>query len=78
MLACTTLSVKGNTIYGVDDLSTGMLRATIMDSSVGGCANAVKQKKQQYTIRQMVCICNQGDIRGNSTGRFPITDSKTG
>ncbi len=44
MLACTTLSVKGNTIYGVDDLSTGMLRATIMDSSVGGCANAVKQK----------------------------------
>ena len=44
MLACTTWSVRGNTIYGVDDLNTRMLRAAIMDASVGVCANAVKQK----------------------------------
>ena len=43
MLACTSTSSRHNAIFGTDDLNQGMLKGAIMDSSVGGCANAIKR-----------------------------------
>ena len=36
-------SSRHNAIFGADDLNQGMLKGAIMDSSVGGCANAIKR-----------------------------------
>ena len=44
MLACANISNRHNAIFGTDDLNHGMLKGAIMDSSVGGCANAIKRK----------------------------------
>ena len=44
MLACTNTSDRYNAIFGTDDLNYGMLKGAVMDSSVGGCANAQKRK----------------------------------
>ena len=44
MLACTNTSNRHNAIFGTDDLNHGMLKGAVMDSSVGGCANAVRCK----------------------------------
>ena len=44
MLACTNTSNRHNAIFGTDDLNHGMLKGAVMDSSVGGCANAVRNK----------------------------------
>ena len=43
MLACANTSNRHNAIFGTDDLNHGMLRGPIMDSSVGGCANAIRR-----------------------------------
>ena len=44
MLACANTSNRHNAIFGTDDLNHGMLKGAVMDSSVGGCANAIKRK----------------------------------
>ena len=44
MLACTNTSNRHNAIFGTDDLNHGMLKGAVMDSSVGGCANATSHK----------------------------------
>ena len=44
MLACANTSNRHNAIFGTDDLNRGMLKGAVMDSSVGGCANAIKRK----------------------------------
>ena len=44
MLACANISNRHNAIFGTDDLNHGMLKGAVMDSSVGGCANAIKRK----------------------------------
>ncbi len=43
MLACANTSNRYNAVFGTDNLNHGMLRGATMDSSVGGCANAVKR-----------------------------------
>ena len=69
MLACANISNRHNAIFGTDDLNHGMLKGAIMDSSVGGCANAIKRKDcntpsdrwyasaikgiEQYTVQHM-------------------------
>ena len=45
MLACTNVSYKHNAIFGTDDLNHGMLKRAVMDSSVGGRANAIRHKQ---------------------------------
>ena len=45
MLACANTSNRHNAIFGTDDLNHGMLKGAIMDSSVGGCANATRSKR---------------------------------
>ena len=45
MLACANTSNRRNAIFGTDDLNHGMLKGAIMDSSVGGCANATRSKR---------------------------------
>ena len=44
MLACANTSDRYNATFGADDLNHGMLKGAVMDSSVGGCANAIKRK----------------------------------
>ena len=44
MLVCANTSNRHNAIFGTDDLNHGMLKGAVMDSSVGGCANAVRSK----------------------------------
>ena len=43
MLACANTSNRHNAIFGTDDLNHGMPRGAVMDSSVGGCANAIRR-----------------------------------
>ena len=44
MLVCANTSDRYNATFGTDDLNHGMLKGAIVDSSVGGCANATSHK----------------------------------
>lgn len=37
--SCVNMPVGANTVYDIDDLSAGMVRAVIMDAAVSGSAN---------------------------------------